>query len=74
MVQNFYQALIKKAQEEGQTKTEFIGGITDKIKESLNEIINLSEISPERYEDPMELFAKINMLSKNLLEITNEMS
>lgn len=66
-----YQAeLYQKSQETGQPK--FIKDYTDRIKEQLGEIIDLSQISPEQYEDPMILFEKINTLSKNLLEITNE--
>lgn len=67
-----YQAeLYQKTQEK--EKPEFIKDYTARIKESLGEIIDLSQISPEQYEEPMVLFEKINALSKNLLEITNEM-
>lgn len=66
-----YQAeLYQKSQESGQQK--LIKDYTDRMKDQLNEIIDLSKISPEQYEDPMILFEKINTLSKNLLEITNE--
>lgn len=70
----YHAELYQKAQEIGQAKTDFMLGVTYKLKESLREIISLSEISLDRYEDPRELFAKINMTGKNLLEIINEMS
>lgn len=69
-----YQAeLYQKAQDNAQAKITFSRGYTDKIRDSLNEIIDLSNISIDQAPDPNELIGRINMLSKNLREFTNEM-
>lgn len=65
--------LYQKAQENAQAKITFSRGYADKIRDSLNEIIDLSNVSIEQASDPNELISRINMLSKNLREFTNEM-